>query len=196
MTTIALIRHGPTVWTEARRIQGRSDPGLSDAGRARVSGWRPPPEVDGFAWVSSPLRRAGETARLLHGKGVAPEPCLIEMDWGAWEGRILGDLRRELGAKMAENEARGLDFTPTGGESPRQVQTRLRDWLAAVAAADQATVAVTHKGVIRAILSLATGWDMTVPPPTRLDWASVHMFRLDDQGTPSVDRLNIGLENS
>ncbi|MBT7163800.1 MAG: histidine phosphatase family protein, partial [Victivallales bacterium] len=40
MTALALIRHGPTAWTETRRIQGRSDPGLSVAGRARVSKWR------------------------------------------------------------------------------------------------------------------------------------------------------------
>jgi probable phosphoglycerate mutase len=194
MTTIALIRHGPTAWTEAGRIQGRSDPGLSDAGRARVAGWRPPPEIAGFAWISSPLRRARETARLLCGEDVAGEPRLIEMDWGTWEGRSLDDLRRELGADMARNEARGLDFTPAGGESPRQVQERLRGWLVAVAASAEATAAVSHQGVIRALLSLATDWDMTGPPPTRLVPATAHLFRLDGEGMPTVDRLNVGLE--
>ena len=118
------------------------------------------------------------------------------MDWGTWEGRSLDDLRGELGDAMAENEALGLDFTPAGGESPRQVQARLQNWLSAIAASRQATVGVTHKGIIRAMLSLATGWDMTVPPPTRLDWASAHMFRLDNHGMPSIERLNIGLEVS
>ena len=196
MTAVALIRHGPTAWTERRRIQGRSDPGLSVAGRARVTEWRAPPEVDGFIWLSSPLTRASETARLLHGEDVVAEPSLIEMDWGTWEGRSLDDLRGELGDAMAENEALGLDFTPAGGESPRQVQARLQNWLSAIAASRQATVGVTHKGIIRAMLSLATGWDMTVPPPTHLDWASAHMFRLDNHGMPSIERLNIGLEVS
>jgi probable phosphoglycerate mutase len=37
-----------------------------------------------------------ETARLL-GLEPEPEPRLIEMDWGAWEGRSLAALRAELG---------------------------------------------------------------------------------------------------
>jgi broad specificity phosphatase PhoE len=196
MTVVALIRHGPTAWNESRRIQGRTDPELSEAGRAAVACWRAPKTIDRFAWVSSPLKRARETARLLHGDTVTDEPRLVEMDWGDWEGRTLDDLRRELGDAMVENEARGLDFMAAGGESPRQVQERLLGWLASVAAADQATAAVSHKGVIRALLSLATGWDMTAPPPTRLDWASAHLFRLDSQGMPSVDRLNLPLDGS
>ena len=46
----------------------------------------------------------------------------------------LADLRAELGPAMAENEARGLDFRPPGGESPREVQARLKPFLADLAA--------------------------------------------------------------
>ena len=49
---------------------------------------------------------------------------------------------------MSENEAAGLDFRPAGGESPRDVQDRLLPWLAGLRGP---TVAVTHKGVIRAL---------------------------------------------
>ena len=194
MTIVAVIRHGPTAWNEARRIQGRADPSLSDAGRAAVSDWRPPAVVDDFAWISSPLKRAHETAALLHDGEVTNDPRLIEMDWGDWESRTLDDLRHDLGDAMVENEAQGLDFTPAGGESPRQVQVRLQDWLAAVAASGQDTIAVTHKGVIRALLSMATGWDMTTPPPVRLDWSSAHLFHIDDQGRPAIKLLNVGLD--
>ena len=41
------------------------------------------------------------------------------------------------------------------------------------------TLAVTHRGVIRAILAEATGWDMRGKPPARLDWDAVHLFMLD-----------------
>jgi probable phosphoglycerate mutase len=53
---------------------------------------------------------------------------------------------------------------------------------------------VTHKGVIRAVLALATGWDMRDKPPHRLDWSAAHLFRLDASGEPRIARLNVALE--
>ena len=50
---------------------------------------------------------------------------------------------------------------------------RLREWTREVAATGQPVVAVSHKAAIRALLALATGWDMTGKPPMRLDWRSV-----------------------
>jgi probable phosphoglycerate mutase len=94
---------------------------------------------------------------------------------------------------MAENEARGLDFRPTGGESPRQLHQRLLPWLAEVADSGQPTVAITHHGVMRALLSLATGWDMTGRPPKKLAWEAVQFFRLGKDGKIVIDRLNVSL---
>src|SRR5690606_38605102 len=122
VTLLLMLRHGPTAWNEAGRIQGRSDPPLSAAGRAAVAAWTLPPEAAGARWLSSPLGRARETAAILHRGSVAVEPRLIETDWGEWEGRTLPALRAALGEAMAANEARGLDFRPPGGESPRDVQ--------------------------------------------------------------------------
>ena len=72
------------------------------------------------------------------------DPRLVEMHWGEWEGRLLAELRDELGAPMRENEARGWDFRPAGGESPREVWARIQPWLAEVAAAGEPTLAITH----------------------------------------------------
>src|SRR3546814_19659201 len=69
---------------------------------------------------------------------------------------------------MAAAEALGLDLRPPGGESPRQVQDRLKPWLAERSSCGRDTIAVTHKGVIRALYALACGWDMTGPPPDKL----------------------------
>ncbi len=194
MTRLALIRHAATAWTEQGRIQGRSDIGLSPRGRAAAACWRPPGALDGAEWRSSPLARARDTARLMGVDSVAVEPRLIEMDWGRWEGHRLAELRAELGKAMAENEARGLDFRPQGGESPREVQQRLRPWLAQVVARGRPVAAVTHKGVIRAVFALAAGWDMTDQPPVRLDWACVHLFDLARDGAPAIAELNLPLE--
>jgi probable phosphoglycerate mutase len=114
---------------------------------------------------------------------VAIAPQLIEMDWGRWEGCSLESLRAEAPA-MAENESRGLDFRPQGGESPREVRAR---WASLVADLRDDVVCITHKGVMRAALSLATGWDMTSKPPLRIvDDAALVLPR---DGPPAVERL-------
>jgi probable phosphoglycerate mutase len=193
MTLFAVIRHGPTPWNETGIVQGRSDIPLSEAGRALVESWRRPEELAGFTWISSPLRRAVETATILSGRAPATDPRLIEMDWAEWEGMNLPDLRLQLGDLMKAWEAKGLDFHAPGGESPRDVQTRLRPLLAARAARGGATVAVCHKGVIRALYALAVSWDMTDKPPEKLRDDCVHLFTLAPDGTPSPHRLNLPL---
>jgi probable phosphoglycerate mutase len=188
MTLLALLRHGETAWSAEGRIQGRSDPPLSDAGREALRGRALPPACRGLRVVTSPLARCVETAALLGAADAPREPRLAEMSWGAWEGRRLAELRAELGAAMRENEARGLDFRPEGGESPREVLARVSQWLSSVT---QPTLAVTHRGVIRATLAAATGWDMRGPPPAKLDWTAFHLFKLDPKGKPQVERLNV-----
>src|ERR1700688_248036 len=167
MTQLALIRHGRSEWNEHALIQGRADIALSAAGAAAVATWRPPAALADFAWVTRPLKRARDTARLMLGREVGVEPALIEMAWGEWEGRRLAELSTELGPALAANEARGLDFRPPGGESPRDVQQRLAPWLARIAAGGRSTAAVTHKGVIRAVIGFADGLGLlgTPPPP-------------------------------
>ncbi len=195
MVDLAVIRHAPTAWNEERRIQGHTDVPLSTAGRDLFAGKRLPPELAAARWVSSPLKRCRETARLLGApRDMSIEPRLIEMNWGAWEGHTVKSLRAEFGAQVAGAERRGLDFRPPGGESPRDVQARARSWLAEVAADGQPVVAVTHKGVARALLAMATGWDLLSPPPARLDWTCAHLFVVRNDGTPQVARLNIALE--
>lgn len=156
---LSVIRHGSTAWNEQGRMQGRRDLPLSARGRAQVRTWRMPAELAGSArWFSSPLRRAVETARLLKGAEPERENALIEMDWGAWEGFALEELRARLPAEFTRNEALGLDFQPPGGESPRDVLIRVQGWLAGVSTCATAVVVVTHNGVLRAFLAAATGW--------------------------------------
>jgi len=194
MTPLAVIRHGATAWNDAGRMQGRQDIPLTDAARAFFAARRAPPELDGFVWIASPLGRARETARLLApDAALALEPALIEMGWGDWEGATLAELRARLGDGFAAVADRGLDFEPPGGESPRAVQARLQPWLTRLGAAGRPTVAVTHKGVMRALLGLATGWDFLGKPPARLDWTAAHLFAIDPAGRPRLERANLPL---
>jgi probable phosphoglycerate mutase len=190
--TLDVVRHATTAWNERGLMQGRRDIPLSDAGRAEAAGWRH--DVEGARWVSSPLLRARETAeRLAHGP-VRIEPALAEMDWGEWEGHTLEDLRGRYGEAFAVNERRGLDFRPPGGESPRDVIGRVGRWLASLEDDGCPIVAVTHNGVIRAMLALATGWDMVAKPPVRFAPACAHRFNVVQGGRLLVVRCNIPLE--
>ena len=198
MTALALLRHGPTVWNAQHRLQGHTDLPLSAEGRARVIGWRLPPEIAAFRWWCSPLRRARETAELLgeaapERPDIAVELRLMEMSYGEWEGETLDHLRQRHGEQMAQWEAQGLDLRPPGGESPRQVQQRLRPWLASIGRDGGNHFAVVHKGVIRAIYAMATGWTMERKAPDRLAYDCLQRFALDTDGKPSVQALNVPL---
>jgi probable phosphoglycerate mutase len=193
MTLVAFIRHGDTDWNRRGLIQGSSDIGLDDAGRALVGGWRVPDALAEFEWLSSPLKRARETACILSGREPASDPRLAEMCWGAWEGRTIPDLRAELGDLMKAWEARGLDFCGPGGESPRQVQARVSSLLAELGSAGKPVIAVSHRGVIRAVYALATGWDMVGRPAERLSDDCVQVFKLDEAARPSIHSLNVPL---
>jgi len=186
MTRLALLRHAETAWSAEGRIQGASDVPILPGQEIRLA-----EELKGLHTVTSPLRRCVETAALLGAGEAAREPRIAEMRWGAWEGRRLEELRAELGEALRENEARGWDFRPQGGESPREVLARVRPWLAEVAARGTPTLAVTHRGVIRAVLACAVGWDLRGKPPARLDWAAAQLFALAPDGRPTVERLNV-----
>lgn len=192
MRELILIRHGLTTWNEAKRLQGRTDVELSEAGISQVRGWRLPPDYREIPWYVSPLGRTAHTARLLELDVREPVDALIEMDWGEWTGRRLADLRSELGEKMAANERRGLDFNPPGGESPREVRARLAGWIESLGPGGGPVGAITHKGVLRAAISLATGWDLKTDYGEKLERDAMHRFALE-AGTLRLIRLNLPL---
>jgi probable phosphoglycerate mutase len=66
-------------------------------------------------------------------------------------------------------------------------------WFARLGAEGQDTVAVSHKGVIRVVLAMATGWDMKGRQPVKLDWQSMHVFRAAADGSVVIERLNLPL---
>lgn len=97
MADLWFIRHFRTAWNSEGRLQGQRDIALDDplgaqdqerlaANRAALAG-------QDFALVlTSPLMRTRRTA-LLHGfPDAEPDPDLIEIAFGAWEGRTWAEL--------------------------------------------------------------------------------------------------------
>ena len=239
---MVMIRHAPTAWNAAGRIQGHTDVPLGGDGRRALAGRRLPERFGAYRVHSSPLARAVETAALLGLDAPVLDRRLMEMDWGEWEGSTRAALAAADPAGVARNEAGGPDFRPPGGESPREVQARIVDWARSAAAgpppgamrnhrspagsvsrslarssshADPRTgrysaepgvarslarpsshvVAITHKGVVKALLGLACGWDLTGKSPVRLDWTRAHRFRFDPASAAfTLAEPNIRLE--
>jgi probable phosphoglycerate mutase len=112
--TIAFIRHGQTDWNLAQKMQGSSDIPLNLTGRkqAQNAAEKLSAGINGKAWdiiVSSPLRRARETASIIAtgtGLSLGPEYAeLTERDYGAAEGKT----EEEVSALWPDGNIPGLE---------------------------------------------------------------------------------------
>ena len=114
---LALLRHGPTEWNAAGRIQGHTDIPLSNAGLARMAALRLPLEVTRV--YASPMLRARQTAEALGLAAPIYDARLMEQNWGSWEGLTRDEIFARHGAdafvKAGSNQ--GEAFRPGGGES-------------------------------------------------------------------------------
>jgi probable phosphoglycerate mutase len=108
-----------------------------------------------MAVVTSPLLRARETADAIAGAcGLEPEidDRLVEIDWGAWEGRPV------RGIASAEVEQLRADAgTAPEGESLAALTGRVEAFCADAWDRDGLVVAVTHVSPIKAAVALTLG---------------------------------------
>lgn len=193
MIHVYFIRHGQTQWNGEKRLQGRTDIPLNRAGRLQISAYQLPSALSSLLWFHSPLLRAQQTAALL-GVDSCSEAALIEMNWGAWEGKTLTQLSLEEPIEFAKQEALGLDLRPAGGESPRLVAERVSDWIEMfdIGSTAPRIGCVSHKGVIRAIYARATNWNMLGKAQHKIDYHCAQHFCFE-RGRWFIVELNISL---
>ena len=176
MIRLALLRHGHTPWNREGRVQGRSDIALDDAARAQLAALRLPAPWDRAALWSSPLLRASDTARLVADRTPRTDSVLIEMNWGAWEGRIAAELRADPNCDHRDIETWGWDYTPPEGESPAALRARLVPWAQSLTGD---TVAVCHIGVMRVLMAHASGWNFDGPAPFAVKRNRLFVIEID-----------------
>jgi alpha-ribazole phosphatase/probable phosphoglycerate mutase len=160
---LVLVRHGEPEASARGRCYGALDVGLSAIGQAQSERLgRALRSVDVAAIVSSPRRRAFETAAVVarpHSLDVRVESRLAELDFGELEGRTYDEIAAELPDLYAEWMTRPTEVRFPEGESYAELETRV---LASVAQLREelgglTVVAVTHGGVVRAVLRDALG---------------------------------------
>lgn len=191
---LLLIRHAQTVWNAAGRVQGQSDPPLSERGerqcrllQARMRGAR----IDSL--FTSDLERARRTAAAISIAAVVTatsDPGLREVGLGEWEGIDRATLERDY----PELHRRWLvepswDIVP-GSEGSEAFRARVLDAMErmVVGLPEDATVAaVTHIGVIRLVLSMAAGLESV---GLRWPWAIDNTAITTLMGPPEISRWN------
>jgi probable phosphoglycerate mutase len=188
---LALLRHGPTDWNAAGRIQGHTDIPLSDMGLARMMALALPFNFPRA--YASPMLRARQTAEALGLADPVLDARLMEQNWGAWEGLTRAEILARDGADafVKAGSEQGEAFRPGGGESTGELHARVAAFLKDVARDDGDAVVVAHLGVLRAAYTLATGWAMTAPMPTDLDVSKILLLSLDAEGKPKIEGLNL-----
>ncbi|MBO6784510.1 MAG: histidine phosphatase family protein [Alphaproteobacteria bacterium] len=194
MTELLFLRHGITDWNVARRMQGRQDIPINDEGREMVGAWRLPERFAAAALVASPLVRARETAEIVKanhpGLGdLQTDERLMERSWGVWEGRNLHEMEADVGP-----EIHSADLRPEGGESRRDLLGRIAGFLSDIASRDAPAVVVTHRGVIRTVYGIATGWDLAGETPDEMSRRRGQVFRALPGGGAELAQLNLSLK--
>ncbi|HKT02549.1 MAG TPA: histidine phosphatase family protein, partial [Rugosimonospora sp.] len=142
MGEIVLVRHGQTEWSAAGRHTSFTDLPLTAEGERQAKGLAPVLAGRRFAAVlSSPRRRARDTAALAGLVVTAVDGDLAEWDYGGYEGLTTPEIREQRP---------GWDLWRDGcpgGESPEQVGQRLDRVLERAAAAlDGGDVALVAHG--------------------------------------------------
>ncbi|MEM7239493.1 MAG: histidine phosphatase family protein [Pseudomonadota bacterium] len=176
MTTVALLRHYPTDWNVEQRLQGQIDRPLTPNARATLSTLRLPPEWDGTRLVASTLSRSRDTANALAGdRPVETDARLVEIGWGAWEGRTAKDLLADPESGFVPTGDMAWDARPPDGESMADAWARLQPALADIAAGPRAVI-VSHKAVMRIILGFAWKWQL---PPGGIEIKRGRLYPLE-----------------
>jgi broad specificity phosphatase PhoE len=163
---IVFARHGETAPNRDGLILGRADPGLTDEGRrqaTRLAGLlgRESP----VAVLTSPLLRARETADVIAsacGLEAETDDRLMEIDWGAWEGRPVEGIASAEMERLRADAGRAPE-----GESLASLGLRVEEFCADALDRDGLVVAVTHVSPIKA----AVAWTLGAP-----DAAAFRMF--------------------
>ncbi|MFB6345004.1 MAG: histidine phosphatase family protein [bacterium] len=129
-----LIRHGETDWNSEGRIQGWIDVGLNHAGRVQARETARSLSGDtSYQLVSSPLRRARETADIIAEHTDVKEyrlrPEFRELNQGHWNGLRGSWLLKTNSNRYQQWVDSPTTVKPPGGESLKEVRRRVKNGL-------------------------------------------------------------------
>ena len=180
--TLDLMRHGEPVG--GRKYRGQIDDPLSEKGWSQMQA----AVGDAAPWtriVSSPLSRCRAFAETLagrHGLPLVLDERLVEVGFGAWEGKSAAEIEQAAPGTLARFKADPLHARPEGAEPLADFHARVSAGLDDLLElhAGQHVLLVGHAGVIR----MAFAWALHIPLihayRVEVATASLTRFRLDN----------------
>lgn len=185
---IVVIRHGQTEWSASGRHTGRTDVALTAEGVAQAERLRPVFAVRSFAVVlSSPLRRAAETAALA-GVGdheqVLVDERLVEWDYGQYEGLTTSEIRAEVPGWTV------WTHRCPGGETSAEVGARVDAVLERCRGIDGDVLLVAHGHLLRVLTARWLGLAPTDGRFFLLDPAAAGELG-HEHGSPAIAHWNL-----
>jgi alpha-ribazole phosphatase len=169
---IVFARHGQTAPNREGLVLGRADPELTEEGHQQAALLAATLAGEAVtAVLASPLLRARQTAEAIGeacGVPVVLDDRLVEIDWGAWEGRPAGSL-----ATSDVDRWKADKGTAPEGESLDSLAERVESFCTEHLGQDGRVVAVSHVSPIKAAAAWALGVEGTVAWRMYLGLASI-----------------------
>ena len=166
MPHLYITRHGGTQWNNEGRFQGTGNSELTAKGLSQAVGWGQVLDLEGIDLIlTSPLKRARETARLAKGERDIPLiilESLSEFDLGDWEGLKLSDLAKSEPANYFNYWNDPFEYRPSGGETYSELILRMDQAMKEIyeLADGKKALVITHGMALMAILHVITGSDL------------------------------------
>jgi probable phosphoglycerate mutase len=183
MTRVYLVRHGTTDWNKEEIFRGRVDCKLNETGQAEaraLAGYFKDIPVEVI--YSSPLSRATETAQVIaaaKGLRVLPDAAFMDMDFGAWQGCPLKEVKEKYSDLYRVWRERPQAILFPGGENLAQVRARAWEGLTRVVQEnpEKTVLIISHRVVTKVLICAVLGLDDSHFWQIQQDTTAVNCFQ-------------------
>jgi probable phosphomutase (TIGR03848 family) len=193
MAMVLFIRHATTAAT-GKRLAGRTDAPLDEAGRAQAAATAARlADLPITAVYASPLPRTRQTAEIVaapHRLKVRPCEGVIEVEYGRWTDRPLKPLTRHKLWPVIQTRPSLVRFP--GGETLREAQLRAVNAVEEISARHRTALVavVSHADIIKAVVAFYIGMPLDVFQRLHVGPASVSVLSISDGSRPVLLRFN------
>ena len=196
MTRFIFVRHGQTEWNRVERFRGRADiplnaTGMEQAQRAsaRLA------ETSIAAIYASPLSRTRRTAEIIaapHHLAISSEPGLLDLDYGAWQGKTPEEVAASDPKRYAQWQTQPDRVRIPGGETLRQLRARVIQLMddSSHEYPGETVVFVSHDIVGKILMCAVLGLDNNAVWRIAQDNAALDIFTKRESGFFAVLTMN------